>query len=228
MATLNDLKLGKDVIEHDVDMDQLPEQMGMRPPMLQPGPYIFTLPSAIAMREIWDTIKGEGDVVTGIVAVFRDAGALTIYQAPDPDLNGKPHNNRVSSMKRRRGASESAPRVSDFDYLLQALGDKTLPKTLQGYADALVKHAGQRFGADIELSWFCNDKKPIRVSAEDGTLVVLDGQNGNQLQKGCKTRYYQKNVDREDGKFPARLQCVCGATLFAGENLVRFRAVSQG
>ena len=83
------------------------------------------------------------------------------------------------------------------------------------------------FGADVELNWSCNPKRNIRVEVDGGQLVEADGTNGIAEQKGCGARYYQRDVEQVDGKFPAKVNCNCGAVLFANENLTRFRKVSQ-
>ncbi len=226
MASLNDLKLTKEVIEHDVaDLDALPTQMGMRTPTLQPGPYVFALPALTALRDAFDVVKREGEA-DRLAVVFRDEAALTIAQAPDKELVGKPFNNRLSNVARARG--KNGPKVSDFDYLLQALGEKKMPVTNVAYGEAILRYAGRTFGADIELSYFCNSKNPIRAEDASGQVVALDGQEGRALQKGCGSRYYQKDVekDQETGKFPIKIGCDCGAVLYANENLVRFRKVS--
>lgn len=226
MASLNDLKLTKEVIEHDVaDLDALPAQMGMRTPTLQPGPYVFALPALAALREAFDVVKREGEP-DRLAVVFRDEAALIIAQAPDKELVGKPFNNRLSNVARKRGKGEV--KVSDLDYLLQALGEKKMPNTNPAYGEAILRYAGRTFGADVELSYYCNNKNPIRTEDASGQTVTLDGQEGRGLQKGCGSRFYQKDVskDEETGKFPIKIGCDCGAILYANENLVRFRKVT--
>lgn len=226
MASLTELagKLSADPLEQDVaDLTQLPEQMGMRTPTLQPGPYIFQLPALPALRECFD-VSEDGKT---LMAKFREDAALTIVQAPDASLNGKPHGNMITSRARARGRGDNAPKVSDLDYLLSALGDTKRPATLEGYGKALLPHAGKRFGADVELSYYCNDKKPVRVVDDQGSTISLDGKDGRTLQNGCGARFYQKDVEKgEDGKWPNKLACDCNAVLYAQENLVRFRKVT--
>lgn len=223
MASLNDLKLAKEVIEHDVaELDQLPAQMGMRTPTLQPGSYVFQLPVLTALRDAFDKVERDGEPER-LAVVFRDDAALVIAQAADKDLVGKPFNTRISNVARKRGKGDI--KVSDYDYLLQVLGEKSMPKTNQAYGEMLLRHAGKTFGADIELSYYCNSKNPIRAEDESGQTVPLDGQEGRKLQKGCGSRYYQKDVPRDEdtGKYPVKIGCDCGAVLYANENLVRFR-----
>lgn len=227
MPSLSELasKLSTEKLDHDIaDLTQLPEQMGMRTPTLQPGPYIFELPALAALREAFDVVD-DGKI---LVVKFRDDAALKIVQAPDASLNGKPHGNSITSRARARGRGDNAPKVSDLDYLLSSLGDTKRPTTLKGYGDQVLLHAGKRFGADIELSYYCNDKRPVRLPTDDGTgTITMDGQEGRGLQNGCGARFYQKDVEKqEDGKYPTKLGCNCGAVLYANENLTRFRKVT--
>ncbi len=60
-------------------------------------------------------------------------------------------------------------------------------------------------------------------------ILLMDGQEGRQEQKGCDTRYYQKDVDKvpnADGTamvFPTIITCQCGARLRAYGQIARFR-----
>lgn len=249
MASLKELGVLKEKIDYGVDnLADMPEQMGMRPPFLQPGSYEFKLPGRDALDEAWDKAeKKDGDKVVGVrpVLVLREAAALTILRAPaGPDgavspLLGKTHNNRVSGVERKRGRMpgkgepDNRKEVSDLDYLLQALGEEKRPKTFEGYVAAVLKHATESFGADVELNWSCNPNKPIRVTDEtSGQTITLDGKEGRENQVGCGERYYEKDVREneqlnEDGTFPQRITCACGALLYANENLVRFRAAAS-
>lgn len=227
MAKLSELNLKKDVIKHEVAaLTELPAQMGMRPPMLQPGSYIFQLPPTNALREAFDA-DDEGN----LVVLFRDDAALTVVQAPPESEGnvGRPFGTRLSTKARKRGKADdpNAKAVSDVDYLLASLGETAMPKTMAAYGDVVAKHGGGRFGADVELNWSCNPKRNIRVEVDGGQLVEADGTNGIAEQKGCGARYYQRDVEQVDGKFPSRVNCNCGAVLFANENLTRFRKVSQ-
>ena len=228
MAKLNELNLSKDVIQHDVsNLAELPAQMGMRPPMLQPGSYVFQLPSTTVLQGAFDMDKNNN-----LVLVLRDDAALTVVQAPPENQGnvGRPHGNRISAAPRKRGKKDdpSAKAVSDMDYLLAALGEQALPKTQRQYGEVILKHGGAWFGADIELSWNCNDQRPVRVEGEGGQLVEQNGEGGTERILGCGARFYEKDMTKdENGKYISKVTCNCGATLFANENLVRFRRVSQ-
>lgn len=230
MAKLSELNLKKDVIKHDVAaLTELPQQMGMRPPMLQPGSYIFQIPLAQALRDAFDT-DDEGN----LIYLLRDDAALTVVAAPPESEGniGRPFGTRVSTKARKRGKADdpNAKAVADADYLLAALGETAMPKTMPAYGEVLVKHGGDRFGSDVELNWSCNQNRFVRLADESGQLIEADGNNGVEAQKGCGARYYQRDIKAEekvDGKFPNRIECNCGAVLFANENLVRYRAVAK-
>lgn len=228
MAKLSELKLKKDPIQHEVaSLGELPAQMGMRPPMLQPGSYIFQLPPTQAIREAFDQ-----DDDGNLIVIFRDEAALTVVQAPPENEGniGKPFGTRVSSKARKRGKADdpTAKAVSDADYLLASLGETAMPKTMIAYGETIAKHGGSRFGADVELNWNCNPKRNVRLETEGGQLVEADGTNGIEVQKGCGARYYERDMQKNDqGKFESKVTCACGAVLFANENLTRFRKVSQ-
>ena len=117
-----------------------------------------------------------------------------------------------------------------MDYLLRdAFGITAKPPTNAAYAQTLMKQAKREFTADIEWSWYCNEKKDIRTDNGQGGTMVVEG------QPGCGQRYYQKDVEKvpsnpEDPNspkvFPVRITCGspgCGANVRAFANLVRFR-----
>jgi len=228
MAKLSELNLKKDVIQHDVaNLGELPSQLGMRPPMLQPGSYIFQLPPVQALRDAF-----EKDDEGNLIVILRDEAALTVVQAPPDNAGnvGKPFGTRISCKARKRGKADdpTAKKVADADYLLASVGETAMPKTMPAYGDVIVKHGGDRFGADVELNWSCNPKRNVRLEVEGGQLVEADGTNGIEVQKGCGARYYERDVTKNDqGKFDSKQTCACGAVLFANENLTRFRKVSQ-
>ena len=177
MAKLSELNLKKDLIKHDVAaLTELPAQMGMRPPMLQPGSYIFQLPATNNLREAFDA-DDEGN----LVYIFRDDAALTVVQAPPENEGnvGRPFGTRLSTRARKRGKAEdpNAKAVSDADYLLAALGETAMPKTMPAYGDTLVKHGGGRFGADVELNETPHKNLKWAVSEPDELSIGLSGKS---------------------------------------------------
>lgn len=229
MAKLTELNLGKDPIAGEDNLGNLPEQFGGFTPPPQPGAYRFQLPSAAAMADCWDTVNSTDG--QRIVAKFRDGAELLIVQSPGGQKNGETFATSVSNVARARGKKDDPKTIkaSDMDYLLQALGETARPKTNQAYAQALLKHAGKAFGADIEWQWSCNPQKPIRARDENNGIIVMDGQNGQNEQLGCGTRFYQNNVDKQQDEtgamtYPLNIACTCGAELRAFAQLARFKA----
>lgn len=244
MAGIKDLKLGKDVAITDGDWGKVPEQIGSRKAPLQPGPYRFQLPSAAAIGECFDVMEVEidGKAATRVVAILRDAAALTVIQAPAryADRVGESWGTRISNVERRRGKGDDAPTASDMDYVLQALAPKDpRPKTNREYLTQFEKVApGREIGGEIEWNWRCDPKKHIRVPEEpenpdNRKTEALDGEDGREVRMGCGTKYYQRDVPKVDkdgnedaahGEYPRTVDCTCGAVLFCNENLGNFRA----
>lgn len=226
MARLNELNLAQDQIPGG--FDDLPEQMGAFADPPQPGAYRVRMPQPGPLAEGWDVI----DTKRGqrIVAIHRDDNALLIVQSPGGTHNGEPLDTRISNAERQRGKDETKL-ASDMDYALIAMkypGQK--PQNNRQYAEAYQACAGKEFGIDWAFSWYCSDKKPIRVEDPVNGTVVMDGQDGRQEQKGCGNRYYQKDVQKipsADGttmEYPVRITCDCGAQLRAYGQIDRFRS----
>lgn len=240
MAGIKDLKLGKDIVINDQDWEAMPEQLGSRKPPLQPGPYRFQFARAGAISECFDTVEAtvEGKQATRIVAILRDEAALTVVQTPSKyaDRVGEAFSTRISNVERRRGKAEDAPMASDMDYVLKSLApNEPRPRTNRQYAELFQRAVPEReLGADVEWNWRCDERKPVRVPdpANEGRTMPLDGEDDREKRNGCGTRYYQRDVSREDkngnpdpqGEYPRTVNCQCGAVLFANENLTNFKA----
>lgn len=233
MAKLNDLGLGNEQIG-TADFDSMPEQMmGGFPDPPQPGPFRFRLP--VSLGNVWDKAekkKADGTTEPRIMAKFDRDNPLLIVQSLGNRYNGEPFETRISNVERKRGKDEGAVEVSDFDYLLRdSFGEQKRPKTNKEYAEALIKHAGQEFDADIEWNYSCNPGKNIRVANAEGTLEEVEG------QVGCGLRYYTngknavQKVQPEGGgapEFPLHITCGgCNADLRAFANLTRFRGAKK-
>jgi hypothetical protein len=216
-------------VGEQLDYNTIPDQMGTMKDPPQPGSFRFQLPNDLS--SVWETFDHTKSKNPGkrIRAHFDESYPLTIVQSPLKAHDGEPFLTSISNAERRRGRKDdvTAPEVSDLDYLLRdAFGLETKPATNVAYAQELMKHAGQEFGADLELSWNCNPERTIRVD---------NGQGGSQEvpnQKGCGTKYYQKDVPKvlsnpDDPNsapiFPIRITCQCGAQVRAFANMSRFR-----
>ena len=215
MARINDLDLGDDKLQ--VDYDNVPEQIeGFGPPP-PPGTYRFRLPSDLSV--VWDTFDAT-NLGKRLAAVFQGENSLTITQSPTGDYDGASFRTRITNAERKR--NKEGAMASDMLYLLRALGDEARPAGNKGYADALTKHAGQEFRADVEWSAWCNDQKPKRSLNEDGSTATIDA------EVGCGKRYYQRDIPRNEGAYADRFFCEdCDNLLYAFPNLVRFKPVQK-
>lgn len=216
MAKITDLGLSNEKVGGDVDLDNLPKTGGFLP-LLQPGRYRFKLPANL--NDVFDKVtSSKGERIT---AIFDQHAPLQIVQAPPQykDRVGEPFQTRISNVERARGKDKIE--VSDFDYLLRAVGHKTRPKTNVDYAKALLEHAGQEFDAAVEVQYSCNPNKDIYADDGNGGTAPVEG------QKGCGARYYQNQVQdlkNPDGTFPERITCsgndgACAASLRAFSQL---------
>ena len=201
------------------DLADLPEFGTFTPPP-PPGAYRLKLPADLStVYDVFD-VDGKGQRIR---VIFDRDHPLVITQSPKGTSNGLPFETRLSNNERPRGKKGSGVLASDLDYLLRALGDKTKPGSNRGYIDALKKHQGQEFGADITYSWVCSESRDIRVAPSGGgTPQVVEG------HKGCGTKYYEGDVPaamkNADGSLPYELTCQCGARLRAFANLDNFRS----
>lgn len=223
MAKLSELGLGNEQVGEAADFDALPEQLGGFPDPPQPGPFRFRLPTNLG--NVWDKAEkkmADGTVKPRIKAKFDQDNPLVIVQSLAGKYDNEPFQTTISNVERRRRKDEGVPEASDMDFLFRdAFEEKTKPKTNQEYANTLIKHAGQEFGADISWSWSCNDQRNIRIRTEQDTVEEVEG------QPGCGKRYYTKDVPKnEDGTYPLHITCAgegCGADLRAFASLERFR-----
>lgn len=239
MPKLSDLGLGNEQVGEVKNYADVPDQMGGFNPPPQPGTFRFKFPAR--MDDLWEVFDHPNGKPPGkrLRAKFDDAHPLLIIQSPNNAYNGEPFLTGISNAERPRGKKDDAnrPMVSDIDYILRDVRDvKTPPKTNPQYATEFQKLAGTEMTADVEWSWFCNDKKDIFIElppTQEGGLPSYAEQQG---VKGCKASYYQQDVkdanymvlsNPEDPNspkvFPLRIPCQCGASLRAFANLTRFR-----
>lgn len=207
--SLSELDLKEEALPAQ-SFDDLPEFGGFTPPP-QPGPYRFRLPADLSkVWDVYDSKKGQR-----IRAIFDRDHPLTIIASPGNAANGDVFQTRLSNQERKRGDVEA----SDLDYLLRAKGEKTRPMTNKAYAQAVLKYAGQEFGADITYSFRCSTERNIRVfNPTTQALEEID-------KKGCGKGYYQKDLQRgPDGNFPHEITCECGAVLRVFANIENIRA----
>jgi len=209
---LQDLGLKEEKLP-ELTYDDMPDFGAFTPPP-QPGKYRFKLP--MDLSRVYDTF--DANEKQHLQVIFDKDAPLQIMQAKDASLVGEPFQVRLNSMPRKRGDVEA----SDLDYLLKALGEKSKPTTLKGYAQKLGEHRGQEFTAEINYSWYCNDKKNIWAQDAQGKRQEVEN------QKGCGRKYYQADKTKkdeqkiqrlEDGTYPLEVACSCGALVRAFANL---------
>jgi len=218
--SLQDLDLKEEVLPAQ-SLDDLPEVGGFTP-LPQPGAYKFALPADLSgVWDVFDTQKGQR-----VRMILDRDHPLTIVASPGNKSNGDSFQTRLANAERPRGKERIE--VSDLDYLLKALGEKVRPTSNRGYIEALGKHGGGQFAADLNYNWTCSDSRNI---------WVLEGEERKEVegQKGCGWRYYigTKSPDTTkqigyvqkgaDGLFPSEIQCQCGAILRAFGNLDNIR-----
>jgi hypothetical protein len=199
------------------DLEDLPTFGGFAPPP-PAGAYRFQLPSD--MSAIWDLIDvADKTPPQRVKANFDRDHPLLITQSPQSKSNGEPFETRLTNVERGRG-KDKAVTASDLDYLLRALGDKQKPKSNREYMQAVQKHTGKQFGADLRYSWRCSKDRDIRARDANGQVQVVEG------KKGCGEAYYQEDVPKNaDGSVPYEITCgQCGALLRAFANLDNMRS----
>jgi hypothetical protein len=214
-------------IQDEVDFANLPEQFGASQPPPQPGAFRFRLPKPLpdaAFDKVNSETYGERAKVK-----FDDNAPLLIVQSPKSVYNGEPFNTTITNVPRPRD-KEKKVIASDWDYLNQALGFVSRPKSNWEYCTALQAKAGEgaEFNADIEWSWQCRADRPARFSDGQGGRGEQTNAETGQPQLGCGRRYYQNKVSKvqdEAGEsvFPLYIACECGADIRAFANLSRFR-----
>jgi len=243
MAPVRSTQPGPDVMHTD-DWGDVPEQFGPRRTLLQPGPYVFKLPKLAQLKDALGTFEceegeeGSKEKVVRIAATFRDGAELLVVQSPRGTRNGELFPTRISNQRRPRGKKhdDGSPRplASDMDYLVKSLQEPKRPTTNDQYVQALLRHAEQDFGSDVEWSANCRKDKPVRLEVNDESApggvstVVMDGTDPDfpDVQHGCGRRYYQSQLPKdEEGHYVERMTCECGAILYCNENLGNFRSV---
>ncbi len=233
MHSINDLKLTDDRIEIP---EEIPEQFGSFAPPPQPGYYRFKMPNSLT--KIWDLVEVRNEEVKKrlkssqvLVAIFSNDYPLDITHARDKSYIGQTFLTRVQVAPKHRGNDIY---ISDMYYLLEKGFDHDMStcKTWgqRQWADALITHAGQEFGARIQWSAFCNANK-VRYILDDQENSIEDPSG----VKGCGTNVREEDIPHnEDKSFMLRFQCgSCGeddgtrAYLRAYANLTEFKVVAQ-
>ena len=198
------------------DLDDLPLFGSFTPPP-PPGAYRFKMPQDLSA--VWDLIDvPDKHPPQRVRASFDRDHPLLIVQSPQSKSNGEPFETRLTNNERGRG-KDKAVIASDLDYLLRGLGERAKPKSNREYIQAVQRHAGQEFGADLRYSWRCSKERDIRARDTQGQVQVVEG------RKGCGEAYYQEDVPKVNGEVPYEIVCgQCGALLRAFANLDNIRS----
>ena len=244
-GNLNDL--GGEALNDGLDYGNLPDQGGAPRPFFQPGAYRFAFSPLTAAN--FKAVQSE-KFGTRVNVRFDGNAPLVVRQSPKGEMDGMPYETSLSNVPRNR-AKKGQPEqlASDLDYLNRALGVAARPASNAAYAQTLIDYSqpipveggapvAREFGADIEVSYSCNDKKDAYFAVSqvddqgqptgevDYQRQPVDGAGAEgPFKQGCGTRIYQGKVTPENGRYPERVTCGgCGASLRGFGNLTRFRA----
>lgn len=223
---INALGLKKSTIDLP---DEIPEERSGFAPPPYPGDYRFKLPQD--MGHLWDVMETQNG--QRISLVFDDENPLEITQAKDPDYVGQNLRVRINNAERNRAKKgEPEVKVSDMTYLIRALSAPNAPpktKSNEEFIAAMKKFAGREFGATLEWTANCGEKRGIRVEVEDPetharSIETYKDEAGNE-KPGCGTRYYMGDWPKENGRYATSMTCQCGANLIPFPQLRNFKAV---
>lgn len=214
MADLNDLPL-VDEGAPPVDFNELPPERGGIKPLPPAGFHNFRLPPAHLLSKSFEIIQTEKG--QRLAVVFSDEAELFVMDTGDTMRA------RITTEEFGRGKEKIL--VSNFAYLLNALGETKAPASQKGYGELLKQHAGETFQAEVVYTAMCNPKNDIY---KDGSV-----QPG---VKGCGRKYKQQgykprdggpevfSIPRDDtGNYAHMFECKCGSILRCFGNLQNFR-----
>lgn len=227
MANINELDLKADEVE--VDFSEMPEPGGQFTPPPKPGSYKFTLPTDLS--SIWDKVETrEGK--ERIKAVFDFDNALMYSSIRNSKIEEQPWTTNISNVEY---SFRDGGKTSGMAQLLKhALGEETTPKTNIEYAQALMRHAGESFIADVEWSTACSERRDIRTYEEDEDGNRLNSTSVKEGTPGCGRRFYQRDIPKtDDGVYMEMFTCDLvgcdspeSAVLRCFGNLRNFRAAN--
>jgi hypothetical protein len=229
-----------DINEPDLLEQEMPETNPADAPDLgfreapQPGTYTFLLPSKEKLLGVRKLPDGKEEPVIDtyqttkgprLKVEFKGDASLGLYNG---NLEPVPFPYRISNEERHFGEMV----VSDWLFLLKALGEDQPLRTLRDYKEALLSHAGEKFKADVD--WQARCRRDVEIRGEDGKPIAG--------KKGCGREYrnylpkkQRKDKDgrpvetflipRADGRFAERFVCKCGvAHLRAFPQLSRYQS----
>jgi len=220
VPNINKLNLSDEVLP--LDLKVMPQGLGTRPQVPQPGIYRFRLPESPAIENVFDTIDTEDSQI--LVAVFSDDAMLfneTLGRFYVARVNNRFR--EISSTNRDTGEKESIL-ISDYGMMLKALNAEPQRISNRYLAAALIECAGKAFIAEHTLTASCNKTREIFKSGQRVTGKMGCGkQYAVEAWKGTKSERFQIPVDG-DGKVALRFECNCGAELRSWGQLQGFRS----
>src|SRR5262245_38394823 len=157
MPDINNLNL---VVEEeelpDTPVDELPRQIpAVNYALPQPErTYEFQLPAGIHKAwETMDTQRGQR-----VKLVLRDEHALVNL------TSGGPLSASITTAEREAGRQGEKKLASDAGYLLQALGETSIPawSNSRAWITRINAHAGESFLADVDWDVSCGKDRNIR------------------------------------------------------------------
>ena len=212
MANINELNLGNEDL--GLDYNSIPEERGDYIPPMQPGTYVFELPTDLS--SVWETIERNGG--TRVQAVLHNENALTAHL---PGNTTRTFSAWINNHAYPRGGSDGIE-VSDLTYLIRVLEPAATPRTNPQFVDVFGKQGGKKFKANVVWSAFCNPNKDAYFENKDGVVELVEG------NKGCGENYYQKAIPRdESGMYVDTFKCTdgCNAVLKAFPKLRKFSSL---
>lgn len=176
MANINNLQLNDEVLP-EINPEEMKEQTSGRVDPLYPGDYAFTLPLEFDFETV-ESQKGQR-----VAVLFKND---TMLQTP-----AGPYAGRITNIERVITDRDTGDEytVSDFGFLLKALGFKGKLKSNKDYVEALLPYAGKTFLATIEWTGYCNPQREIYKDGEKVEGVT-----------GCGARYGQRSYTKKNGE----------------------------
>jgi len=201
LANINELVLKADEVE--VDFADMPEPGGQFTPPPQPGSYKFTLPSDLT--NIWEKIETR-DGKDRVKAVFDFDNALMYTSIRNSAIQEQPWTTNITNVEYSFG---DGPKTSSLAQLLgHALGEEVTPHTNMEYAQALMRHGGESFVADVTWSAPSSERRDIRVYDEDDDGQTLTTTVVREGTPGCGKTYRQRVLPKtDDGAYMENFTC---------------------
>jgi hypothetical protein len=233
----------------EVDIATVPEQFAGRDPLPQPGKgYVLALPFIdLNTHDVDDIPSAEGPTKSRFAVTFggRSEGGkaypdgIRVVKSPDGESDGTNFRWRCSN-EERKFADDQGSASAMYYLLMYGFGEIADGMSNYEYAEALARHSGEEFKADIVWTSSCSKKKDIyKMDWASGEGKTIEG------VKGCDTAYATYRSKKkvlppketelaEDGetevqtnRFASRFDCQCGALISMFPELRNFQPVDE-